>query len=160
MVKKVKELENSLYNFDAHDNSEKKKNAKRIKNTKKKEIKSSNKKDNNQNNRFDFSNEIVIGLSKIEEPREKKKNKQLKKKNEKKNRINNKEKVEKKKIEKKDVKKKKIKNTKKNKPEIRRGNNHNSNESIYEQDIIIQRKDTQNKKRSKKIKIINDVTTF
>lgn len=69
MVKKTKEGTLNLYNFNAHDEEEKKKNkkSKNNKKTKKRVAKRDNIKDKNINNKFDFNNEIVIGLPKDED---------------------------------------------------------------------------------------------
>lgn len=68
MVKKTKEARLNLYNFNADDESKNKQSKKKSKKkviAKSKNIK--NKEDKQENNKFDFNNEIVIGLPKIEE---------------------------------------------------------------------------------------------
>lgn len=100
MVKKTKEVEVNLYNFNAHDEDEKKKNKKKAKKSKKQAKKNTAKKnnvkeENIQNGKFSFDNEIVIGLPKTEEPKNtnSKKKKEPKKSNKKKankNKVNKK----------------------------------------------------------------------
>lgn len=63
-MKKSKEVEVNLYNFNAHDEEKKEKN-KRKSNTKSKNLKKKNNtKSKNENTKFDFNNEIIIGLPK------------------------------------------------------------------------------------------------
>ena len=86
MVKKKKKVEvNNLYNFNAHDEDELKKNKKSKSKKKVKKVapkKKSNveEKKENKENKFTFDEEIVIGLAKIE-PEADKKAKKNKKKN-------------------------------------------------------------------------------
>lgn len=86
MVKKSKKVEvNNLYNFNAHDEDELKKNKKSKSKKKVKKVapkKKSNveEKKENKENKFTFDEEIVIGLAKIE-PEADKKAKKNKKKN-------------------------------------------------------------------------------
>ena len=65
MVKKVKETQLNLYNFNAED--DKKKNQNKKKNKKKVKAKKHEIHDKAENNKFDFNDEIVIGLTRIEE---------------------------------------------------------------------------------------------
>ena len=73
MVKRTKEVEVTLYNFNAHDDE---KNKKKKSKTPKKQVKKNNakrnnlKKDSAQDNKFNFDNEIVIGLTRTEEKKE------------------------------------------------------------------------------------------
>ena len=86
MVKRTKEVEVTLYNFNAHDDE---KNKKKKSKTPKKQVKKNNakrnnlKKDSAQDNKFNFDNEIVIGLTRTEEKKEVKKEKTSKKINKK-----------------------------------------------------------------------------
>ena len=71
MVKRTKEIEVTLYNFNAHDEEEKKKKKQKKTKTSKKQVKKNNvKKDNVQDTKFSFDNEIVIGLAKIEDAKD------------------------------------------------------------------------------------------
>lgn len=100
MVKKTKEVEVNLYNFNAHDEDEKKKNKKKTKKSKKQVKKSTAKKnkvkeENIQDSKFSFDNEIVIGLPKKEETKstnskKKKVSKKSNKKKANKDKVNNK----------------------------------------------------------------------
>lgn len=104
MVKKVKETQLNLYNFNAED--DKKKNQNKKKNKKKVKAKKHEIHDKAENNKFDFNDEIVIGLTRIEEKNDnsteskkekKKKSKSKKKHNNRKKEKNNKTKNTKKK---------------------------------------------------------------
>lgn len=79
MVKKTKEVEVNLYNFNAHEEDEKKKNKKRTKKSKKQVKKNNVKKENIQDTKFSFDNEIVIGLPKKEETKNSDQNSKKKK---------------------------------------------------------------------------------
>lgn len=64
-MKKAKEGTLNLYNFNAHDDNKKKVKKSKKSNTKKKSVKKANNiKNEDYNSKFDFNNEIVIGLPK------------------------------------------------------------------------------------------------
>ena len=65
MVKKAKETQVNLYNFNADD--DKKNNRSKKKSKKKAKTKKHNIQNKEENNKFDFNDEIVIGLTRIEE---------------------------------------------------------------------------------------------
>lgn len=94
MVKKVKETQVNLYNFNAEDDKKNNQNKKKTK--KKVKVKKHNIPNKEENNKFDFNDEIVIGLAKIEEKNDnstvskKEKNKSKKKRNNRKKEKNNK----------------------------------------------------------------------
>lgn len=74
MVKKTKEAELNLYNFNAHDEEIEKK-PKKNNRKKKAPKKNSNVKNKNEDNKFSFDNEIIIGLPKVEQKEASKKKK-------------------------------------------------------------------------------------
>ena len=96
-MKKSKEKINSLYDFNKQDKEDKKnkrkvdaKNKKRLdkKEKKTKKNKNDNKNDKEFNNRFDFNNEIVIGLTRIDDNKKEDKKKKQKTKKKQKERLN------------------------------------------------------------------------
>lgn len=127
MVKKTKEARLNLYNFNADDESKNKQSKKKGKKraiAKGKNIK--NKEDKQENNKFDFNNEIVIGLPKIEEKNDTK-------------------------IVPKKGKKKKAKNKKKQKSRENQEQKSNIQKSKVSQEKIAQSKESQNKIAKNKV---------
>lgn len=127
MVKKTKEARLNLYNFNADDESKNKQSKKKSKKrviAKGKNIK--NKEDKQENNKFDFNNEIVIGLPKIEEKNDTK-------------------------IVPKKGKKKKAKNKKKQKFRENQEQKNNIQKSKVSQEKIAQSKESQNKIAKNKV---------
>ena len=181
MVKRVKDMSNSLYDFNAHDdedNKKRKKSNKKVSKTGKTTKTSKSRKVNNdtikkKKNAFDFSNEIVIGLKRIDEEKEtknnkkgktvdKKKEKERKKKEKERERIRQqkvkKEKLNKKRINEQKIKKEKnkLKQNKKNRSILkervkdRNIDNHEITiDSISQGDIILNTNNNNNKNEKK-----------
>ncbi len=158
MVKKSKKVEvNNLYNFNAHDEDELKKNKKSKSKKKVKKVapkKKSNveEKKENKENKFTFDEEIVIGLAKIE-PEADKKAKKNKKKNKQK-KINKKVNTSTKNNLNENKSNKKYNNSNKKNKERERNNNNknkeiesNKKQEELETDYLTK---TKSKKKSKK----------
>lgn len=114
MVKKTKEIEVNLYDFNAHDEEEKIDKKKKRRKSKNKKVKNIEKvKQDEKQNRINLNNEIVIGLPKNEDIKQNNKNKKVKRNVNKKSKKKSKKVIKNKKINKPISKKKQeIKNRK------------------------------------------------
>lgn len=144
-MKKSKEVEVNLYNFNADDDDEKKKNKKQ-KNKKAAKIKKPSKKKEKDekkevhDTKFDFNDEIVIGLPKLEEETKKVKKQKKTQKNKTKKIENNTEKQ----------KKSNIKNTDSSKKKSKRKVNSKKTQKV----ISKKEQEIKKRKRMKKFRIL------
>ena len=143
----AKESKNSLFNIEKEDKNFKKKRKK--KNTKKKE----------QSDKFSFDNEIIIGVTKVEEePKKKKKKSEPKKIKNKKTKTKTKTKNIKEEKEQKKVKEKKVKKEKKKKEAKKKPKNKKEKvEEIFSEEELELRREERKIKLKRKLRIMKYV---